>query len=113
MILPSQNRLKGNEQIESIKKKGKAIQDAFFGVLYLENTDGVPKFAFVISTKISKLAVHRNRINRSLHEGVRRSLAMVPKNYDYVFLVKKSIETKSTQEIIREVESFFNNNKTI
>jgi len=107
MILPSQNRLKGNDRIEEIKRKGKASQDNLFGVLRLENTDNVPKFAFVISTKISKLAVHRNRINRSLHEGVRRSLIMVDKGYDYVFLVKKSIETKSTNEIIKGVESFF------
>lgn len=108
MILPSHNRLKGTERIEEIKRKGKVVQNDLFGVIYMQNLPGdKPKFGFVISTKISKLAVHRNRINRSLHEGVRRILNLVPQNYDFVFLAKKSIEKKSTEEIIREVELFF------
>jgi ribonuclease P protein component len=112
MILPSPNRLKGIDRIEEIKKKGKVLQDDMFGVIYLEKeTETQPRFGFVISTKISKLAVHRNRINRSLHEGVRRMLNLVPGSFDYVFLAKKSIEKKSTEEIIKEVELFFKRNK--
>ena len=75
-----------------------------------KNGEEKPRFGFVISTKISKLAVHRNRINRSLHEGVRRVLSLVPENYDFVFLAKKSIEKKSTEEIIKEVDLFFRKN---
>lgn len=112
MILPSPNRLKGAQRIEEIKKKGKVLQDDLFGVIYLEKENNEqPKFGFVISTKISKLAVHRNRINRSLHEGVRRTLNFIPANFDYVFLAKKSIEKKSTEEIIKEVEAFFKRNR--
>jgi ribonuclease P protein component len=114
MILASENRLKGTDRIEEIKKKGKVLQDDLFGVIYLEkHEEEKPRFGFVISTKISKLAVHRNRINRSLHEGVRRVLSLIPENYDFVFLAKKSIEKKSTEEIIKEVDSFFRNNITV
>jgi ribonuclease P protein component len=112
MILASENRLKGTERIEEIKKRGKVLQDNLFGVIYLENNGNEkPKFGFVISTKISKLAVHRNRVNRSMHEGVRRVLNIIPTNFDFVFLAKKSIENKSTEEIIHAVEAFFILNK--
>lgn len=112
MILASENRLKTTGRIEEVKKRGKVLQDQFFGLVYLSKKDETkPRFAFIISTKISKLAVHRNRINRSLHEGVRRVLNIVPKSYDYVFLAKKNIEQKSTEEIIREVEIFFRKNE--
>ena len=74
----------------------------------LKRDDNDPsKFAFVISTKISKLAVHRNRIKRSMNEGIRRNLRDIPKGYDFVFLTKRSIGGKTTEEIIEEVGNFF------
>jgi ribonuclease P protein component len=112
MMLASQYRLKSKERIEEIKHKGNVLQSENFGVACLKKDDEeCPRFGFVVSTKISKLAVHRNRINRSLHEGVRRVLKIVPNNFDFVFLAKKSIMDKSTEKIIKEVEVFFD--KTI
>lgn len=107
-MLAREYRIKKKELIEEIKKQGKVLQSENFGVAKLTNDDNEkPRFAFIISTKISKLAVHRNRINRALHEGVRRVLKSVPSKFDYVFLAKKSIAKKTTEEIIKEVESFF------
>lgn len=107
-MLASENRLKGNDKIEEIKRNGKVLQGKLFGLVYQkDNNDSALRFGFIVSTKISKLAVHRNRINRSLHEGVRRILSTLPTGYNFVFLCKKSIEEKSTSEIINEVEQFF------
>lgn len=112
MILASQFRIKDKSRVEEVKSKGKLIQSENFGVAFLEKTgEENPRFAFVISSKISKLAVHRNRINRSMHEGSRRALNRVPKNFDYVFLAKRSISGRSTDEIIKEVGRLFDNLK--
>src|SRR3990172_4111754 len=108
MILSSSYRLKTSKRIEEVKANGSFIQNPNFGVCIVKRGDNDnSKFAFVVSTKISKGAVHRNRINRSLHEGVRRSMYKVPKGYDFVFLAKRVLDKKSTEEIIRDVESFF------
>ena len=107
-MLAREYRIKKKELIEEVKNKGTVLQSENFGVAKLkQNENSKPRFAFVISTKISKLAVSRNRINRALHEGVRRVLKEVPKTFDYVFLAKKSIAKKTTEEIIKEVEKFF------
>jgi len=108
MILPSKFKIKDTKRIDKVKNKGRLFQSEGFGLVALKNDDNTsPRFAFVISTKISKLAVHRNRINRSLNEGIRRMLSKIPKNYDFVFLAKRNISTKNTEEIIREVSGFF------
>lgn len=112
MILAREFRIFGKERIEEIKSKGSLTQSENFGVCKLKKeNEEKPRFAFVISTKISKLAVHRNRINRSLHEGVRRVLNKVPTYNDYVFLAKKTLTNKTTDEIIKEVVQFFEKGK--
>jgi ribonuclease P protein component len=108
MMLPSENRIIGSKRVEEVKEKGRIIQGENFGLVkFNRKDDGPPKFAFVISTKISKLAVNRNRIKRSLHEGIRRNLRDIPKGYDFVLLTRKGIAGKTTEEIIEEVTTFF------
>src|SRR4030042_2702395 len=112
MILPEQSRLKGSKLIESVKKGGKIQQSENFGVCYLNKDEKqTSRFAFIVSKKISKLAVNRNRINRAFNEGVRRCLKIIPKGVDFIFLAKREIANRSTEEIIKEVENFIKNFK--
>lgn len=46
------------------------------------------RLAVVVSRKVSKLAVVRNRIRRRLYEAVRQIEASIPPTYDLVFLVR-------------------------
>src|SRR3990172_8259797 len=99
MILANEYRIKSGRRIEQVKSEGKIIKSENFGTLVLKREDkDVSQFAFVISTKVSKLAVHRNRISRAFNEGVRRNLSITPMGWDVVILTKKSIASKSTEE---------------
>lgn len=107
MSLPAKNRLPADE-IERVSGKGKMVQSENFGIRIIKRNDKEnSRFAFVVSTKISKLAVHRNRINRALSESVRRLLTEIPTGFDFVFLAKKTIAGKTTEEIMEEVRRFF------
>lgn len=107
-MLASEYRLKGTKELEEVKVKGKTYQSESFGISILKRKDdNFSKFAFVVSKNISKLAVHRNRIKRALNEGARRAVMRVPRGYNFVFLAKKNIITKGTEEILRETEKFF------
>ena len=107
-MLPSKNKLKGNLRIEEVKRKGKLRQSDNFGVAYLKREEtSDAKFAFIISSKISKLAVQRNRINRSFQEGIRRVLNKIPKDLDFVILAKKNLSSRPTDQIIKEMSDFF------
>ena len=104
--------LKGERVINGVLKKGEKKNSDNFGAFFIRKKgQDIPKFAFVISKKISKLAVHRNRIKRAMGESVRRNIKVVPENIQIVFLAKKSIVGESTEEIMREVQDFINNLK--
>lgn len=99
--------LKGERTINEVLKKGEKEQSESFGVFYInKKNDNHPKFAFVISKKISKLAVNRNRVKRAISESVRRNVDRIPKGVLFVFLAKKSIVEKSTEQIMKETEDF-------
>lgn len=104
--------LKGEKYIVDILKKGQKKQSDNFGVFFKNRKDDmIPKFAFVISKKISKLAVNRNRVKRAMSESVRHNVNKVPCGVDFVFLAKKSIVGKSTEEIMKEVQDFLSDFK--
>lgn len=43
----------------------------------------------MVSTKVSKNAVERNKIKRRLREIIRKETLFLKNGYDYVFIVKK------------------------
>lgn len=106
-MLASKNRINKGPEFDRVKEEGKLYQSDDFGVAVLEKDGGEEsRFGFVVSTKISKMAVHRNRVKRALREAIRQNLKYIPKGYDMVFLTKKSIMEKSTDQIMKQVESF-------
>lgn len=106
-MLASDFRLKKDSDFKRVKEHGKLIQFQDFGVNILEKDKSEDsRFGFIISTKISKLAAHRNRIKRALAEAVRQNFKKVSKGYDMIFLVKTTMEKKTTEEIMSQVKKF-------
>jgi ribonuclease P protein component len=103
-MLAKKFRLTGDKDFEKIQKEGKVHQSANFGLAYLKRGDETPsRFGFIVSTKIAKDAVDRNRFKRAMSESVRiASIDLVP-GFDAVFLAKTSITRVPTSEIMREV----------
>ena len=133
-MLKKDNRLSGNKQIKEVFEKGKMRQSPLFGVLYvreeknnlqssiyklqstnfnLQSTNpavaGRAKFGIVVSKKISKKAVERNRIRRKIYREVGEILPKINKELRVVFLVKKAILEASDEEIKREVKKSLDN----
>jgi len=95
-----------SKRIEEVKKKGKLIQGDFFGVVFMKNNKENSRFSFVISKKISKKAVERNRIKRVLIKAIKTNLEKVPPGFDFVFLVKRKILNKEEKDIVSDLSSF-------
>lgn len=107
-MLNSKNRLKKKINFARIEIDGAMHQSKSFGMgIYDRKDDDPSRFGFIISTKISKLAVVRNKIKRIMSEVIRKNLKKIKNGYDVLFLIKTSIvkiekETleKETYEII-------------
>lgn len=52
-----------------------------------ENARGFTRIAVVVSKKVMKTAVGRNRIRRRVYEILRKNFELVPKGRDYIFVI--------------------------
>ena len=69
-------------------------------LVFVENTRGFTRVAVVVSKKVEKTAVGRNRMRRRVYEALRVNFDLVPKGVDYVFVVySKEIGKMSFKEL--------------
>ncbi len=88
-MLNSKNRLKKKINFARIEIDGVMHQSRSFGMgVYNRKDDEPSHFGFIISTKISKKAVIRNRIKRIMSEVIRKNLKNLKNGYDILFLIK-------------------------
>jgi ribonuclease P protein component len=105
-VLKRENRIRSKKEFAEIKNKGKALYSPLFGWLFYKENDDLKKFGFIISKKISKKAVDRNRVKRVLSEIIRKNLDKFENGTRLVFLAKQEILGKKMVEIEKEVEKF-------
>ena len=56
-------------------------------LVFCDNAKGFTRIAVVVSKKVCKTAVGRNRIRRRVYEAIRQNFEYVPKERDYIFVV--------------------------
>ncbi len=102
-MVPKKNRLTKKE-IDRIKKtKTAVVQGKYFGLIFLPQREE-KKFGVILSTKISKKAVERNRIKRLLFQALEQN--PIGEEGWFLFLAKKtSLEAKG-EDLVKELEAF-------
>lgn len=104
-MLAVKNRLTESRDYKKVEKEGIVHQSQNFGLAILDRHDDNPsRFGFVVSTKISKDSVDRNRFKRTMSEAVRTSMVDIKNGVDVVFLAKQSMVRFPTSEIMKEVK---------
>lgn len=112
-MLPKLNRLKKRKDFERVLGRGILLREDFLFLKKIENNLSFSRIGFIVSQKISKKAVIRNRIKRRLREIIRLNLPIIKSGYDFVFFTKKGIEDKQFSEIKNEVEKLIKRAKLI
>lgn len=95
------------KDFDNIFKKGKAIPGKFIFLKVLKNNLDNNQFGIIVSTKISKKAVIRNKIKRQLREIIKQTNIKI--GFDIVIVTKPEIVNKNYQEIKNELEDLFKN----
>lgn len=86
--------------------RGAMIQSALFGFNYLF-TGEEKRFGFIVSKKVSKRAVDRNKIRRLLAEGARENMGEIKEGVFGIFLAKKTLLGKKFGEVEKEIKEVF------
>jgi len=107
-MLPKKHRLPLRTELNRVKKEGTLIQGRLFSLLISQAVENQPsRFGFIISTKIHKKAVKRNRAKRLLSEAILDLISKVKPGFDAVVLAKKKIIEADFKEIRKEVKELF------
>lgn len=108
-MLPRKHRLPLRTELKRVKKKGTLIQGRLFSLLvsHQPKKNQLSRFGFIISTKIHKKAVKRNRVKRLLNEAILGLMPKIKLGFDAIFLAKKKIIGADLKEIEREVKKLF------
>jgi ribonuclease P protein component len=113
-MLPLKNRLKKKKDFETVFGKGSIIKNKYFFLKIFkreENSD--TRIGFIVSKKVSKKAVERNRIKRLFREVIRLNLGKIKPRYDMVYIVLASARDKDLSELEKEIMSILEKNKLI
>lgn len=68
-------------------KQGKTIRIPKISLIYNQNKKGGQRFAVVVSKKVCKHAVDRNRIRRRVYEAIRLNHINFYPKQDYIFVI--------------------------
>ncbi len=80
-------RFHGHNSLRYVYSNGKAVRTQLFTIKYVSNSHRThPRFSVVVSKKVIKSAVGRNRIRRRLYEYLRTNTENLAGVYDIVII---------------------------
>ena len=104
-MLRKENRLSQRSDILRVKEEGKLINASLLSLLVYKNKDKeLKRFGVIVSKKISKRAVDRNKIKRLIMEALRINLDKIEGGSEILFLVRKNILGKKYDEVEKEIK---------
>ena len=87
-MIHSEHRFHGRSSLRFVYQKGHMVRGGLLSLRYAQNDRRSSyRVAVVVSRKVSKSAVVRNRIRRRLYEIVRKHATYITKPYDLVITV--------------------------
>ena len=87
-------------------KHGKTIRTPKMSLVFAKNSRNHQRFAVVISKKVIKSAVGRNRVRRRVYEAIRLNLPDFPDKKDCIFIIySKEIKEMSFPNLQKLISS--------
>ncbi|MFH1656274.1 MAG: ribonuclease P protein component [Candidatus Nealsonbacteria bacterium] len=106
-MLSEKNRLKKKTDFEKVFKKGKAYKEDFLFLKFIKNDLEDSRFGFVVSNKVSKKAIVRNKIRRRLKALTKTKLSIIEKGIDSVIIVRPGLEINDFWELEEKINKLF------
>lgn len=90
-MLKKLHRLKKKKDFDIVFKNGKSKFSKILGIKIFSNNLDESRFGIIVSKKVSKKAVERNKIKRQIREILRLSLSEIKPGYDIIVIVSPNI----------------------
>ncbi|HNY36214.1 MAG TPA: ribonuclease P protein component [Candidatus Pacearchaeota archaeon] len=112
-MLPKENRLKKEKEFEAVFKGGRTLKGKYVFLRYLINGTDKTRIGFVVSKKISKLAVVRNKVKRRMRDIVRLKRNKLKEGLSIVVVSLPSITKMTYKEIKEDLENLLSKGEII
>ena len=106
-MLKKINRLTKQKDFDHIYKTGKSSFSATMGIKISRNELKNYRFGIVVSTKVSKKAVERNKIKRQIRTIIKEKQYKTDNNYDIIIITLPTIKGKKYNEIKKDLNHLF------
>lgn len=106
-MLSKKYRFHSRGGVKYVYRHGKTIRRPEVSLVFCDNDHKKTRFAVVVSKKVNKSAVGRNRIRRRVYEAIRLNLDKTKQPRDYIFVVYnrniKDMPFPELQKLIRSL----------
>lgn len=109
-MLPKIHRLHSDQEIKDLVRTGASFFLPEMLLKYKKNKENISKIAFVVSTKVDKRAVVRNKLARRLREILHSQIKDIRRGYSLLIIAKKKTLDLDFAQLKKQI--FFALNKT-
>lgn len=102
-MLSRLNRIAKDKEIKRIIRFGRTRSTPLFVLKTLKNGFGIPRFGFVVSNKVAKKAVARNKLRRRLREITRDFLGGGFGGFDFLIIARKGLVNLNFSGLKKEI----------
>jgi len=102
-MLPKKHRLAKSAEVKKTTAKGRSFFNPYFVVKFLKGAEH-PKATVIVSTKVSKKAVVRNALKRTVRSVLKDYIEKLPAG-SYAFIVKSSAAKITSTELRKQLRA--------
>lgn len=106
-MLAKRHRLVKQRDFAKIFKQGRSCYTKSLGVKILASQPGLNRFGIVISSKVSKKAIVRNRLKRQIRRAVRELDKELKSGFDLVIMALPGFLDQKYKIVVSELEKIF------
>ncbi|NIM47405.1 MAG: ribonuclease P protein component [Candidatus Aenigmarchaeota archaeon] len=98
-MLRKEFRVTKKRDFEKIRKKGKFFSNSDLAINFISNHLSISRVAIIISKKLLKKAIQRNRLRRQIREAIRLNFLKIKPGFDLAILLRKDISSWDFKKI--------------
>lgn len=100
-----EGKIRTEKQFALLFRKGRAVHDGGCMLRFLRNTVGRTRVAYVVGSKVSKLAVERNLLRRRIREAYIKEKPNVLPGFDIVFFARPEMKNRPYADVAKSVHA--------
>ena len=99
--------LKNSKNFDRVFHDGQRFGNRHFQFYYLKNRKSTNRLGIIVSKKVSKRAVVRNKVKRRIRASYQNELERIQQGYDLIIVAKKRCAEDPYRDLDRSLKHLF------